>query len=65
VASKPSITIGGLNAEVIYALMTPSAVGLYQVAVRVPESAPAGNPALVLTQEDARANTVTVPVGAR
>ena len=38
-----TVTIGGSNATVTYAGLTPSYVGLYQVNVQVPTGAPKGN----------------------
>jgi uncharacterized protein (TIGR03437 family) len=41
--SLPSVTIGGVAAVVDYAGITAGAAGLYQINVRVPESAPDGD----------------------
>jgi uncharacterized protein (TIGR03437 family) len=41
--SLPVVTIGGLPAPVDYAGITAGAAGLYQINVRVPESAPDGD----------------------
>jgi uncharacterized protein (TIGR03437 family) len=47
VSSAPSITIGGVAATVVTAGLNPSALGLYQMAVTVPASAPSGDQAIV------------------
>ena len=41
--SLPSVTIGGVAAVVDYAGITAGAAGLYQINVRIPESAPDGD----------------------
>ncbi len=38
----PTVTIGGLNAPVLFSGMTPQTVGLYQINVTVPANAPTG-----------------------
>lgn len=63
VTVRPAVSIGGINAEVAFAGLTPGGVGLYQIVVKVPESAPPGDLPLVLTQDGLPANTVTLPVG--
>jgi uncharacterized protein (TIGR03437 family) len=62
-----TVTIGGVDAPVLFAGLTPSLVGLYQVNVQVPAAVPAGNAVpLALTVTDpvtgqsAQSNTVTV-----
>ena len=60
-------TIGGVDAPVLFSGLTPSLVGLYQVNVQVPATAPAGDAVpLVLTVTDpvtgqsVQSNTVTI-----
>jgi uncharacterized protein (TIGR03437 family) len=47
VAAPPSITIGGVAATVVGAALNPSALGLYQIAVTVPNGAVSGDQAIV------------------
>ena len=47
--SPPSISIGGVNATVVAAGLNPSALGLYQIAVTIPDAAPSGDQAIVAT----------------
>ncbi len=60
--SQPTVTIGGLPATVAFAGLTPGGVGLYQINVQVPAAAPNGDLAIVVTQDNVAANTVTLPV---
>ena len=61
--SIPSVTIGGVPAEVTFSGLAPGQVGLYQVNARVPDDAPAGDAVpLVLSIEGAVSNTVTIAV---
>lgn len=62
VSVQPEMTIGGIKARVNWAGLVPGGVGLYQVVCTVPDSAPAGELALVLTQGGAAANQVKLPV---
>ena len=57
---SPTITIGGVSASVEFSGLAPWFVGLWQVNVRVPASAPTGEQPLVLTTGGSRANPVTV-----
>ncbi|HXS96145.1 MAG TPA: IPT/TIG domain-containing protein [Candidatus Limnocylindrales bacterium] len=45
----PSILIGGVPATVVAAGLNPSALGLYQIAVTIPASAPSGDQLIVAT----------------
>jgi uncharacterized protein (TIGR03437 family) len=59
----PTATIGGQPAVVLFAGLAPGFVGLYQVNVTVPSSAPSGNAVpLVLTINGAASNTVTMAI---
>jgi uncharacterized protein (TIGR03437 family) len=46
---NPLVTIGGLQAEVLFAGLAPGYVGAYQVNIRVPAGLPAGSAPLVIT----------------
>lgn len=48
-AATPIVTIGGVQAQVIFSGLTPNTVGLYQVNVIVPANAPTGNQPVVLS----------------
>lgn len=59
----PTVTIGGINAEIGFAGLTPFGVGLYQINFRVPQTAPAGTPLqVVVKQGEAASNTTTLTV---
>ena len=61
--ATPSVTIGGVPAEVTFSGLAPGQVGLYQVNARVPHDAPVGDfVPLVLSMEGAVSNTVTIAV---
>ena len=59
----PVVTIGGAPATVSFSGLAPGFVGLYQVNVQVPATAPPGAAVpLVLTIGGLPANTVTIAV---
>ena len=59
----PTITIGGVQTEPLFAGLAPGFVGLYQVNAKVPPAAPAGDSVPVaLSFEEADSNTVTIAV---
>ena len=45
----PAVTIGGQTAEVLFSGLAPGKVGLYQLNVRVPKNAPAGEDDLIVS----------------
>lgn len=47
VDNVPVVSIGGIPSTVISGVVTPSSVGLYQIAVKVPDSAPSGDLAVL------------------
>lgn len=49
----PSVTVGGLGAEVLFSGLAPGLVGVNQVDVRVPVDAPSGDLAVVIRVGDA------------
>jgi uncharacterized protein (TIGR03437 family) len=51
VALAPSITIGGVTATVVGAALNPNALGLYQIAVTVPNGASSGDQLLVANSQ--------------
>ncbi len=61
--TTPTVTIGGMVAQVSFSGLAPGTVGLYQVNVQVPLGAPAGNAVQVtLSNGGATSNTVTIVV---
>jgi len=67
--AAPRVTIGAADARVTYAGLAPGFVGLYQVDVQVPASAPLGDAvpvSMVVTDRSGvphASNTVTIAVG--
>jgi uncharacterized protein (TIGR03437 family) len=62
-AIQPTVSVGGVNAAVQFAGLTPGSVGLYQVNVQIPPGVPAGSAvSLVMTQGGVSSNTVTIAV---
>jgi uncharacterized protein (TIGR03437 family) len=61
--ATPTVTIGGIMAQVTFSGLAPGAVGLYQVNVQVPVGAPAGDAVPVtLSIGGVDSNTVTIAV---
>jgi uncharacterized protein (TIGR03437 family) len=40
--ATPVVTVGGVRAQVVSTVLTPGSVGLYQVTIQIPDTAPAG-----------------------
>jgi uncharacterized protein (TIGR03437 family) len=59
------VTIGGNPAEVLYSGLAPGLVGVYQVNVRIPWDAPAGEAALVISSGGATSKTASVAISAQ
>jgi len=49
VTNSVSVTVGGASAQVFGAALSPGFVGLYQVAIQVPDSVPNGDQPVVVT----------------
>lgn len=61
----PVVTLGGVEAEVVFAGLAPGFVGLYQVNVQIPETAPVGDTIeLVVSVNGMDSNTVTLAITA-
>jgi uncharacterized protein (TIGR03437 family) len=59
----PTVTIGGMVAQVTFSGLAPGAVGLYQVNVQVPMGAPVGDAVpVILSIGGVASNTVTIAV---
>ncbi|HVN03342.1 MAG TPA: hypothetical protein VMT86_02930 [Bryobacteraceae bacterium] len=58
-----TVTIGGVNANVVYSIAAPPYVtGLYQMAVTVPAGLPPGNQPVVATSGGLQSNAITIAV---
>jgi uncharacterized protein (TIGR03437 family) len=62
--TQPVVTIGGQNAPIAYAGLTPGGIGLYQINFTVPVGLAAGDSPVVVTQSGVAANQTLLPVGA-
>ncbi len=61
--ATPTVSIGGVNAPVLFSGLAPGFVGLYQVNATVPATAPSGDTVqVVLTISNVASNTVTMAV---
>lgn len=62
-STNPTVTVGGVNAAVVFSGLAPGFVGLYQVNVQVPMGSPSGDVVpVVLTIGGATATTITIAV---
>ncbi len=61
-AARPQVTLGGKQMQILFAGMTPSVVGLYQINVVIPTDATPGDLPLVVRQGTSESNEVIVPV---
>lgn len=59
---QPTVTVDSQNAEIVYAGLTPTGVGLYQIDFTVPSNARSGSLNVVVTQNGVSSNTGTLPV---
>ena len=61
--TKPTVTIGGVAADVWFSGLTPGTVGLYQVDASVPQGVqPGGAVPVVISIGGVQSNTVTIAV---
>ena len=60
--TQPTVTIDGQPAEVLFAGLTPGSVGLYQIRLRVPAEARAGDLGVAILQGVAQSNPGVLPV---
>ncbi len=62
VTVQPTVSVGGQNATIAYAGLTPGSAGLYQITFQVPLNAAAGDSSLVITQGGVTANTTLLTI---
>jgi len=60
--TTPTVTIGGVNADVQFSGLTPGLAGLYQINVTVSANAGAGNVPITLSIGGANAKTSSIYV---
>jgi uncharacterized protein (TIGR03437 family) len=58
----PSVTVGGRPAEVFFAGLAPGFVGLYQINLYVPQTAPSGSVDVVVTMNGRTSNAAKMAV---
>jgi minor extracellular serine protease Vpr len=58
----PTVTIGGLAAQVLYSGLTPGSIGLYQIDVVIPADTPAGPQPVVIRQNGVNSQPANLPV---
>ena len=56
------MTVNGVNATVLFAGLTPTAVGLYQIDFQVPQGTQNGQASVVVSQSGVTSNTAILPV---
>jgi uncharacterized protein (TIGR03437 family) len=60
--NPPALTLNGSSVPILFAGLTPTQVGLYQVNFQIPAETPDGDIQLLLTQSGAKSNTTILPV---
>lgn len=59
---QPVVEVNNQTAQILFAGLTPGAIGLYQIDFVVPSGVPAGNLSLTVSQGGVSANATTLPV---
>ena len=59
---QPTVMLDSQNAAIVYAGLTPTGIGLYQIDFTVPLNARSGNLNLIVTQNGVVSNTAIFPV---
>ena len=60
---QPTVTIGGITAQVFYSIMAPGYPGVWQIDAQVPQNVtPSGAAPLVISAGGMTSNTVTIAV---
>jgi uncharacterized protein (TIGR03437 family) len=62
VITPPFVTIAGEQATIVFAQLTPGAVGTYEIGLIVPGDLQAVNAPIVITQNGVAANSATLPI---
>ena len=62
VSVLPVVTVGGRQAEVLFAGLAPFNVGLYQINVRIPADAPTGLQPVVITSNGIVSKAANLPI---
>lgn len=57
----PKVTIGGVAAQVLFSGLTPGSIGLYQIDVVVPTSAPAGLRPVAIAENGVSSQPANLP----
>lgn len=63
--TTPTVTVAGLTSPVIFSILIPGQVGMYQVKFRVPANVSAGDQPVELQIGGKKSNTVLLPVRIR
>jgi uncharacterized protein (TIGR03437 family) len=58
----PTVTVGGVSANIAFSGLAPALVGLYQINFTVPQSTPSGSIDVVVTANGVASNTAKLPV---
>jgi uncharacterized protein (TIGR03437 family) len=56
------VTVGGQQADIVFAALMPGAVGLYQIELTVPAGLTSGDQPVVVTQGGVAANIAVLAV---
>jgi uncharacterized protein (TIGR03437 family) len=59
---QPTVTLDSQNANIVYAGLTPTGIGLCQIDVTVPMNVRSGNLNLIVTHGGVVSNTAVLPV---
>ena len=59
---QPTVTLDSQDTSIVYAGLTPTGIGLYQIDFTVPTNARSGNLNLIVTQNGVMSNTAILPV---
>jgi len=60
--TTPKVTMGGVDAPVLYAGLAPGFVGVYQINIQVPAKVPVGNVSLIIFMGDSDSPPIVIPV---
>ena len=60
--SKPEVTIGGFSTEVLFSGLAPGFAGLYQVNIRIPAAAPAGDEVPIIIRQTYYSDSATLAI---